>query len=296
MMGSLKRAIVALGLAVALAALWVVSATRPVMGQGSSTYPANYKAPRQASGAPDLNGFWQPVNTANWDIEEHGTAPSPFPQLEGAYFAQPGGFSVVEGGPLPYKPEGLAKRNKYRENRLKPDPILSENGRYDGSDPEAKCFGGGVPRGIYLGLPFQIIQTPTKILLAYEYAGVARTVHMDTPRSTLLDIESWNGQSVGSWDGDTLVVDVQWFSNEVWLDRAGNFYGRGTKVTERFTPASPYHLHYEATIEDPKVFTRPWKLSMPLYRRMEPQMQLHDFQCIPFGEEYHYKTLVKKPR
>ena len=106
-----------------------------LFGQTNTTYPTGYKAPRLPGGnAPDLNGFWQAVNTANWDIEEHGTAPSPFPALEGAYFAQPAGFSVVEGGPLPYKPEGLARRNKYRQSRLTPDPLLLENGRVDGSD------------------------------------------------------------------------------------------------------------------------------------------------------------------
>ena len=296
-MGSLKRAIVAIGLAVAVAVLWSGGVMPSLFGQTNTTYPAGFKAPRLPGGnAPDLNGFWQAVNTANWDIEEHGTAPSPFPALEGAYFAQPAGFGVVEGGPLPYKPEALARRNKYRQMRLTPDPLLLENGRTDGSDPEAKCYGGGVPRGAYLGLPFQIIQTPNKVLLAYEYAGAARTVHLDMQRAQLLDIESWNGTSVGKWEGDSLVTDVQWFNNEVWLDRSGNHYGRGAKVAERFTPMSPYHMQYEATIDDPNNFTRPWKLSMPLYRRMEPQMELHEFQCIPYGEEYHYKNLVKKTK
>ena len=292
MRSQLKRVIVAIGTVVAVATLWSAT-TRSVVGQ---SLPAGYKAPRTADGAPDLNGFWQAVNTANWNLEEHGTAPAPYQNLVGEYLAQPAGLSVVEGGAIPYKPEALAKRNKYRQNRLNPDALLSENGRYDGSDPEAKCFQGGVPRATYIGFPFQIIQTKNKILIAYEYAGSARIVHLDQPRSALLNIETWMGQSVGKWEGDTLVVDAQWFSNDVWLDRSGNFYGPLAHITERFTPASPFHLNYEATIEDPDVFTRPWKISMPLYRRVDPRMQLLEFQCIPLGEEYLLGKLVKKPK
>jgi hypothetical protein len=287
----LERSIGAIGTAAIIATLW--SAARPAIGQ-QNQIPTGYKASRTADGEPDLNGFWQALNTANWDIEEHGVRASPFPELLGAYLAQPAGFSVVEGGAIPYKPEALAIRKKHFENRLIPDPLFLENGVQDSSDPEAKCFQAGVPRGTYMPFPFQIVQTKSKILIAYEHAGAPRVVHMDIPRSALLDINSWKGQSVGQWDGETLVVDVRGFSGTTWFDRAGNFMSEKGHVVERYTAISPYHLMYEATIEDPDVFTRPWKISMPLHRRIDRNMQLLEFQCIALAEEFYYGKLKKK--
>jgi hypothetical protein len=259
---------------------------------------AAYKAARTSDGQPDLTGIWQTLNTANWDIEDHGAEPAPYANLVGSYLAQPAGLSVVEGGAIPYKPEALTKRNRYRAERLHPDPLLLENGSEDTSDPEAKCFQGGVPRTTYMSYPFQIIQTKDTVLIAYEYAGSARVVHLgadlEKARAKLINTDSWMGQSVGHFEGDTFVVDDKWFSNDIWLDRSGNFYGQNAHVTERYTPISPYHMRYEVTIEDPENFTRPWKMSMTLYKHIEPNMQLLEFQCIPFSEEFLYGKLYKK--
>ena len=262
----------------------------PAVGQTGS-----YKAPRIAGGAPNLNGFWQALNTANWDLEEHGAQASPYPELLGAYLAQPAGLSVVDGGTIPYRPEALVKRARFRENRLKTDPLLVDGISEDLADPEAKCFQGGVPRTTYLPLPFQIVQTKNKVLIAYEYAGAPRVVHLDKTREQLLNIDSWMGQSVGHWEGDALVVDARWFHGPtVWLDRAGNFYSKDAYIVERYTPMSPDHLSYEATITDPTVFTRPWTIKMLLYRRMDADMVLLEFQCIPLAEPFMYGTLYKK--
>jgi hypothetical protein len=283
-----------LGIAIlVVAAAWTAA---PVGGQTSTTY----KAARTATGQPDISGFWQALNTANWDLEAHGVAPSPFPELMCAYFAQPAGLSVVEGGTIPYRPEALEKRNRFRANRLKTDPLLLDNEAEDTADPEAKCFQGGVPRVTYLGFPFQIIQSNRDvILMAYEFAGTGRPITMGTDLAKtrtdkLLNIDTWMGQAVGKWEGETLVVDTRWFSGpSVWLDRSGNFYSSDAVITERYTAISPHHLMYEATIEDPSVFTRPWKLSMPLYRRIEPNMQLLEFQCIPLAEKFMYGSVSK---
>jgi hypothetical protein len=286
-------------MAVGLGILWSVAS--PVGGQT----PPTFKAARTPDGEPDLNGFWQALNTANWDLEEHGALPSPYPNLLGAYLAQPPGFSVVEGGTIPYRPEALARRQLQSEKRLVTDPLLVDNISEDTADPEAKCFGPAPPRGTYLPYPFQIIHTRDTILIAYQYGGQSvREIHMVRDakddkelvkaRARLLDIDSWMGQSVGRWDGDTLVVDARWFSDTVWLDRAGNYYSMKATVTERYTPISPYHLRYEATIEDPDTFTRPWKISMPLYKRIDPNMELLEFPCILFAEEFMYGTLKKK--
>jgi len=288
-----KRYIVGICAAVLLLTLW--GATSFVVGQT----PATYK--RAADGKPDLNGFWQALNTANWDLEEHGAQPSPFPKLLGAYMVQPPGRSVVEGGTIPYRPEALARRNQLREKRLQTDPLDLENRDEDTADPEAKCFQGGVPRATYMPFPFQIIQTKDKIFIAYQWGGQSpRLIHVvnyDVRKARadlLLDIDSWMGQSVGRWEGDTLVVDTRWFAKPVWLDRSGNFYSQGANVVERYTPTSPYHMTYEATIEDPPVFTRPWKISMPLYKLMEPNMELLELQCIPLAEEFIYGALYKQ--
>ena len=292
-MRQLSRTIIAAGLA--LIAAVICSDFRPVSGQA----PAVYRPARTADGQPDLNGFWQALNTANWDIEEHGAQAAPYPNLVGAYLAQPAGLSIVEGGTIPYKPDALAKRNRYREERLQPDALLLENGLQDFADPEAKCFEGGVPRATYMPYPFQIVQAKDKVLIAYEYGGSSsRVVHLSSDfaktREGLINSESWMGQSVGRFEGNTLVADVQLFSHDIWLDRSGNFYGPGAHVVERYTPTSPFHLRYEATIDDPAVFTRPWKISMTLYRHVEPNMELLEFQCVPFAEEFLFGKFYKK--
>jgi hypothetical protein len=272
-------------LATPIAALAVVVARSeaPVAGQT----PTTYKAPRGADGRPNLNGIWQAVNTANWNIEGHEAQPAPYPNLVGVYLAEPAGMSVVVDGRLPYKPEALAKKKQNFEARLKSDPFNRDIG-----DPEAKCFMPGVPRATYMPFPFQIIQSTNKVLISYEYASTTRVIHMD--KVPPAPIDSWMGQSTGRWEGDTLVVDVTGLNGKSWLDRAGNYLSASAHVVERYTPTSPDHLAYEATIDDPTVFTRPWKMSMPLYRRLDKNAQLLEFKCVEFSEDYIYGALRKK--
>ena len=237
-----------------------------------------YRAPRAPDGHPNLNGIWQAINTANWDIEAHSAGPSIARDL-GAAFAVPAGLGVVEGGELPYKPEALAKKKENYANRLK-------------LDPEIKCYLPGVPRAIYQGFPFQIIQAQEHVMLVHEFAGAVRTVYMANQIEAPAD--SWMGWSNGKWDGESLVVDTRGFNDLSWFDRAGNFHSDALHVVERFTPRSADTLMYEATIEDPNVFTRPWKMSMPLYRRVEPNAQLLEFRCVEFVEDLMYGHLRKK--
>jgi hypothetical protein len=238
-----------------------------------------YKAPRTADGKPDLNGIWQALNTANWNIQEHAAQSGPVVAL-GAAGAVPAGLGVVEGNEIPYLPEAAAKKKANFENRLT-------------ADPEVKCYLPGVPRATYMPFPFQIVQTPKNILIAYEYAGATRTIYMDNVPANPVD--SWMGHSVGHWEGDTLVVDVTRLNDQSWFDRAGNFHSDALHVVERYTPATPDALSYEATIDDPKVFSRPWKMSMPLYRRLEKNAQLMEFKCVEFAEELLYGHLRKQP-
>jgi hypothetical protein len=185
----------------------------------------------------------------------------------------------VEGDAIPYLPEAAAKKKANFENRLT-------------ADPEIKCYLPGVPRATYMPYPFQIVQTPKNILIAYEYAGATRTIFMD--KAPADPVDSWMGHSVGHWEGDTLVVDVTSLNDQTWFDRAGNFHSDALHVVERYTPLSPDALLYEVTIEDPKVFSRPWKMSMPLYRRLEQNAQLMEFRCVEFVEELLYGHLRKQ--
>ena len=237
-----------------------------------------YRAPRTADGKPNLSGIWQALNTANWDIQGHAAAPGLFPQL-GAIGAVPPGLGIVEGDELPYLPEAAAKKKQNYENRLT-------------LDPEVKCYLPGVPRATYMPYPFQIVQSDKTILFSYQYAGAVRTVNME--KATEAPIDSWMGWSNGHWEGETLVVDVTGFNDKTWFDRAGDFHSDALHVVERYTARSPESLYYEAGIEDPKVFSRPWKMSMILYRHEEPNARLLEFKCVEFVEELMYGPLRKK--
>jgi hypothetical protein len=269
----------------ALVATWAT----PLSGQA----PAAYRAPRGADGHPDLNGIWQALNEANYDLETHmaraamALRPGPYGSLPaapvlalGAVGSVPPGMGVVEGGTIPYKPEALAKKKENQEKWLE-------------RDPEIKCYLPGVPRGNYMPYPFQILQSPSAIFFAYEYAGATRNIYLKDPGPAPVD--SWMGQSVGKWEGDTLVIEVTGFNADSWLDRSGNFHSEELKVVERYTRTAPDVISYEATLTDPQVFTRAWKISMPLYRRIEKNAQLMDFKCVEFVEELLYGQWRKKP-
>jgi hypothetical protein len=227
---------------------------------------------QQTKGAkPNLSGVWQALNTANWDLEAHAAEAGP--PAFGALLAVPPGPGVVVGGEIPYLPKAQVQRKKNREERWT-------------ADPEAKCYMPGVPRATYLPYPFEIVQGTDKIMLSYEFADAVRLVHMTDPGPAPAD--SWMGWSVGRWDGNTLVVDVTAQNADTWLDRSGNYHSASLHVVERYTLRSPDLLMYEATIEDPEVFSKPWTIRMPLYRRLDDGTQLMEFKCIPFAEHLLY--------
>ena len=240
---------------------------------------ARYRAPRAPDGHADLSGIYEALNTANWDLEDHSPQPGTLWQT-GAIGAEPAGQSVVEGGVIPYKPAALEKKKANFANRR-------------ANDPEAKCYMPGIPRANYMPYPFQIVQTPRGIMFVYEYASANRLVNMGKPEEAGSD--TWMGTNNGHWEGDTLVVDVTGLNGLAWFDRAGDFASSQLHVVERYTRTDPYHLMYEATIEDPSVFTRAWKIRMPLYRRVETNAQLLEFKCVEFAEELLYGKYKKQP-
>ena len=233
----------------------------PLVGQA----PPGYNPPRTADGHPDLEGIWQTVNTAAWDLEAHG-----------ASLGVPAGQSVVTGGLIPYRPEALARK---RENAAKRATL----------DPESKCFLPGVPRITYMPHPFQIVQQADKVTILYEYLHAMRYIQMNGNPHPEGPIEWWMGDSRGRWEGNTLVVDVVHFNDQTWFDRAGNYHSAALHVVERYTRTGPDHIRYAATIEDPAVFSRPWTIEMPLYRRQEAQSELLEYQCPAYllEQEWH---------
>jgi hypothetical protein len=252
-----------------------------------------YRAPRGADGKPDLNGIWQALNEANYDLEAHMARPAmalrpgprgPVPVAAvlalGAVGAVPPGVGVVEGGEIPYKPEALAIKKQNQADWIN-------------RDPEIKCYLPGVPRANYMPYPFQIVQSASAMTFVYEYAGAVRNIYLKDPGPALAD--SWMGQSVGHWEGETLVINVTDMNDRTWFDRAGNFHSDKLHVVERYTRTSPDVIMYEATIEDPETFTRPWKISMALYRRQEKNAQILDFKCVEFVEELLYGPYRKNP-
>ena len=275
---------------IGLAAISAGSAALLLTIEPAAAQSSTYHHPRLiGTDNPDLNGVWQALNTANWDIRPHAAGPSALPDLLGAIGAVPAGLGVVEGNEIPYQPWASDKQRENFEGRLT-RPVDRETNETTG-DPEAKCYMPGVPRATYLPHPFQIVQTQSQVFIAYEFASAARIIHMDSQPPS--PASSWMGWSIGHWEGDTLVVEVTDQTELTWFDRAGNFHSDALRVTERYTPITPNHLHYEALIEDPNVFTRPWTISMPLYRRMEPNAQLLEFKCIEFAEMFMYEHLLE---
>ncbi len=220
-------------------------------------------APRTADGKPDFSGIWQVMNTAAWDIQDHQ-----------ARKGVPAGLGVVEGNELPYQPAALARKRENFQNR-------------ETADPEAKCYLPGVPRLMYMPYPFQIFQSPAMVTMLFEYVHATRYVYTNGTSHPPGHIDWWMGDSRGRWEGDTLVVDVIDFNDQTWFDRAGNFHSEELHLVERFTLLYADHINYEVTVEDPKVFTRPWRMSMILYRHSEKNSQLLEYDCYAFDEEFH---------
>jgi hypothetical protein len=278
-----------------LTAIYRITTVAALLGFGAlqSFGQTAYRAPRAEGGHPDLNGVWQVNNEANFDLQPHVARPGlalrpgpygPVPAKEvlalGSIGAVPPGMGAVDGGEIPYLPAALAQKKKNQDSWLT-------------SDPEIKCYLPGVPRATYMPYPFQIFQNATQIFFAYEYAGAVRDVFLKDPGPPPVD--SWMGQSVGHWEGETLVVDVTGMSDSTWFDRAGDFHSDKLHVVERYTRTGLNEISYEATITDPDTFSRPWKISMPLYRRQEKNAQIMDFKCAEFVEELMYGKYRKKP-
>ena len=286
----------AIGAVVAVVAVGSMLISRSVvMTQGAgqaSTFA------RTVAGKPDFSGIWQANNEAHWDLQAHealpgmvmqpGVYPYSYARVPaapvvalGAAAGVPGSLGVVQGdGEIPYTPEAAKIKTENAENWID-------------RDPELKCYLPGIPRAMYMPYPLQMFQSTNKIQMAFTFTNGARIVHLDQVEGPPDD--TYMGHSVGRWEGDTLVVDVTDFNGKNWFDRAGNFHSEALRLVERFTPIGRNAIRYEVTIDDPKTFTRSWQIAMPLYRRLEPNMQLIEYRCTEFAEEFLYGHLRKQP-
>jgi hypothetical protein len=278
-----------LSILAAAATALMMTVSGPALAQAGAQQPARIE------GKPNLNGIWQAMNTANWNLEPHAAGPNPVAdRLVGATGAIPAGLGVVEGGTIPYKPEALERLAQHRKNLIN-------------YDPEAACYLPGIPRATYLPYPFQIVQGGNDdMLMVYEYANANRVIEMRDVE--IPPIDTWMGTSYGKWEGDTLVVvtlsqgpgevklpgGVMEPNGVTWLDRSGNYLSHTATVTERFTKVDDTHIQYSATIEDPELYTKPWTISMPLYKRTEANAQLLEFRCVPFSEQLLYGDLLEE--
>ena len=244
----------------------------------AQTQTSNLRA-ATIGGHPNLNGIWQAVNTAHWNLEAHSAEALPEISQLGALAAIPAGQSFVVGGKIPYLPEALEKRNQNRSAVLITDPMIS-------------CYLPGIPRANYMPFPFRIAQGENDILFAYSFASSNRIVHMREHTESPVDM--WMGWSNGSWDGNTLAIEVTSNDDRTWLDRSGNHHSYQMKVDERFTLVSDNLIQYEATIEDPLTFSEPWTITMPLYRMVESGVELLEYKCVEFAEDLLYGNLEKK--
>jgi hypothetical protein len=222
---------------------------------------------RLLDGKPNFSGIWQVLNSAAWDIQDHT-----------GQLGIPPGQGVVDGNELPYQPWAAKKKEENAAQRKTADPT------------ESNCFLPGVPRANYMPYPFEIVQTPARVAIRYEFAHALRTIPIDgSPHPDGLT-DAWMGDSRGQWEGNTLVVDVRNLDERTWFDQAGNFHSDALHVVERYSLIDPDHILYEATIEDPKVFTKPWKMRMPLYRIVDRNATLLEYECVFYLQEQRYKN------
>ena len=264
----------------------IAGATAAVLAVGFTLAPQTvegqdgYRAPRTADGQPALNGIWQALGAQHYDIEPHAARFGPVVEMA-SHGAIPAGLGIVEGGEIPYRPEARAQQQENLNFWLE-------------RDPATKCYMPGIPRANYMPYPFQLVQTPEYVLFAYEFASASRIVYMDRPDFEA-PVDSWMGHNIGRWEGESLVIDVTAQMPDTWFDMSGNHHSVNMAVEERWTALSENHLMYEATITDDEIFTRPWTIRLPMYRRIDENMQLLEFKCVEFAEELMYGHLRKDP-
>jgi hypothetical protein len=241
-----------------LIALFAVAACGALRAQESGTAAKSYSPPRLADGTPDFRGIWRARTTAYMNIEGH-TSEKEIAAAKSIIVDPP-------EGKIPYLPDALTQRGKNQENPTS-------------ADPASNCFQAGVPRATYLPTPFQIVQSVGNLAIVYTDNHAYRIV---LPSAIPHDdgIDFFMGDSRGHWEGNTLVVDVTDLGDQTWLDAAGNYHSDQLHVVERYTLLGPDTMKYEATMEDPMVYAKPWSIRLLLHRDKEPGARITEDECL----------------
>ncbi len=242
----------------------------------SSAYGAGGAAeiPRLANGRPDFSGIWQTLSAADYDLEAHSDR-TDAPPFAGA----------IQGGSIPYVPKALERKRRNFAARLTADPRL-------------ECWTLGTPRGIYYPEPFQIFERSQDLTIVFQFGDTVRDIHTNGTLHPLdTDNEFWLGDSRGHWEGDTLVVDVRDFNDQTWLDRAGDFHDEALHVVERWKFLDANTIHYQATLDDPGIYSRPWTLQILLYRHLEKNFHLIEDYCytLDYDQYYPFPPSYRRP-
>lgn len=263
-MASWRNSLASVLLAVALAGVGAGAAAPAAAARHPAGADAN-AIPRAADGHPDFSGIWQTLSEADYDLEPHA----------GRRDAPPSAGVIAEGT-IPYLPAALEHRKKNFDSRAT-------------EDPQRRCFVLGVPRGVYYPAPFQIFQRAEDLTLIHQFGNQVRVIHKDgSLHPQELHKELWLGDNRAHWEGDTLVNDVTDVNDETWLDRAGNYHSEQLHVVERWQFVDKDTIRYRATLEDPKVYSRPWSIEVLLNRRRDPGFRLIEDYCYTLEYADHY--------
>jgi hypothetical protein len=243
----------------------------------STLATAQYKPKTTVDGKPSMEGFWDnQAGAAPWDIEPH----------KGDQTMPPGDGIIIDtpDKKIPYKPEALAKRNDLRDHHI-----------YD--DPQGHCAPSGVPRQTYTPFGFQFVQPRGHVVILYEAEHAYRDIRMDSSGHVPKDVKLWQGDSIGHWEGNTLVVDSTNFNGRTWLDMSGNFTTESLHVVERYIPVDDDTIRYEARIEDSTIYTKPYTVGFNLKRNKKPGYMILEFACHE-GEQdlQHYTDDTGRPK
>jgi hypothetical protein len=266
---------------------WMPASSSAQTATGTPKAPAGTAAktaaktavPRAANGKPDLTGVWQGASNrrgswedANSGLGVGGTGRDPSAP------ANPASQQVVTE-PAPYQPAAARK-------------VLESFNKRGIDDPLAQCLPPGVPRVTIVGLfPFEIVQTPQRIVIMYEYMHIFRVIPLNAKHSEDL-VPTYMGDSVGHWEGDTLVVDVIGFNDKTWLTGTGTLHSESLHVTERYTRIDKDQINYEATMVDPEVLTQPWTIHTTIMRRDGTRVQ--EYVCAENNlDPGRYEKLLK---
>jgi hypothetical protein len=253
--------------------LSIAALAQPPAGKEAPKPATSGPMPRGADGRPDFEGVWEvrpPGGNAAYDVEDH---------LKAVYGIPPGKGVIVDpkDGKIPYLPAAEKRKQELVAHHM-----------YD--DPEAHCFLSGVPRQIYAPFGFEILQPSNYVLILFENFHAYRVIPTDGRAHLPSDIKTFEGDSRGRWEGDTLVVDVTNQNDKTWFDMAGNFHSDALHVVERFTPVDANTIGYRATIEDPKTFSRPWTIAFPITRITRPGYEIMELACVEGERDLKHYT------